>query len=160
MNNKLISADDRLDIIELCSRYFTTTDDRDVDGFMNLWVEGPEFRGLDSGVLGNVKTREELRAFEAHHVQEGGMANGHRHMCLNVSMVAISEREVHVTSDMQVLRVDVPPHIRATGRYQDSVVIKAADGWRFAHRQLQMDEGFLKAMSQEAETASSTATVG
>jgi hypothetical protein len=144
---KLITADDVAEIQNLVSLYCVTTDNADADGFMQTWVEPAEFGGYDSGAFGKLETWEAMHAFEKAHVGPGGMANGKRHLSLNVVIEAVSATEVHVTNDMVVLEVAEIPKVVATGRYNRSVVVKTAAGWRFKRRTLDVDSGFFKAMA-------------
>lgn len=143
-----LSTNDELAIRNLVADYNRTTDDADADGFMALWVDPDEFGGYDSAAFGSMTTWEELRQFEVHHVGPGGMANGKRHQATNVVIHEIGPDEVRVSHDMLVLEVADSPHIVATGRYENGVVIRTADGWRFKSRTLTIDPGFLAA--QEA----------
>lgn len=143
-----ITTQDILEIQNLISTYTIATDNKDVEGFMNCWVSPKEFGGYDSGAFGNLKTWEELKSFEAHHVGEGGNANGKRHQVTNVIIKPINDNEVSVTHDMIVLEVAAIPFVVATGRYNDSRVIKTAKGWKFKSRKLDVDSGFFKLMEQ------------
>jgi hypothetical protein len=143
-----ITTQDLLEIQNLVTTYFLATDNRDVEGFMNCWVSPEEFGGYDSGAFGNMKTWEELRAFEAHHVGEGGDANGKRHQATNLVIIPISETEVKVTHDMLVFEVAQIPYLVATGRYNDSLVVKTEKGWKFKWRKLDIDSGFFKLMEK------------
>lgn len=144
----MITAQDQLEIHNLVIRYCLTTDNADVDGFMNCWVDAEAFGGYDSGSFGNMPTWEQLREFEAHHVGEGGMANGKRHQASNVLVEPISDTEVHVTHDLLVIEVADVPRLIATGRYDASVVVKTTRGWRFKSRKLDVDSGFFVLMKQ------------
>lgn len=139
-----MTTQDLLDIQNLISMYTLSTDNKDVDGFMNCWVKPEEFGGYDSGAFGNLKTWEELRAFEAHHVGEGGNAGGKRHLAMNIQITPVNDREVRVTHDMIVLEVAAIPFVVASGRYNNSVVVKTADGWKFKSRTLDVDSGYFK----------------
>lgn len=137
-----ISPEDYFEIQGLVARYCTTTDNADADGFMRCWVSPGEFGGYESGPFGHMKTWEELYAFEREHVAPGGMANGKRHQATNVIIDPVSENEAHVTHDLIVLEVAQEPRIIATGRYNASVVVRTAEGWRFRRRTLSVDPGF------------------
>ena len=143
-----ITTQDLLEIQNLIARYTITTDNKDVDGFMNCWVKPEEFEGYDSGAFGNMKTWDELKAFEAHHVGQGGNANGKRHQATNIIIEPVSETEVKVTHDMIVLEVAAIPMVIATGRYNNSKVVKTDNGWKFKWRKLDVDTGFFKLMEQ------------
>ncbi len=143
-----MTTQDVLEIQNLIATYTIATDNKDVDGFMNCWVEPDEFEGYDSGAFGQMKTWDELRAFEEHHVGPGGNANGKRHQVTNVIIKPVSDTEVHVTHDMIVLEVDAIPLIVATARYNNSKVVKTKKGWKFKWRKLDVDAGFFKLMEQ------------
>lgn len=143
-----ITAEDYFEIQNLVSRYCLATDNKDVNGFMDCWVSPGEFEGYDSGSFGHMKTWEELRTFEEHHVAPGGMANGKRHVVLNLHIEGVSKTEALVTHDMIVLDVDNEPGIIATGRYNNSKVVKTAGGWKFKYRHLHVDAGFFKLLEK------------
>ena len=146
-----ISTQDLLEIQNLITTYFIATDNKDVEGFMNCWVGPEEFEGYDSGAFGNMETWEKLRDFEAEHVGEGGDANGKRHQATNVVISPVSETEVKVTHDMLVFEVADIPTLVASGRYNDSLVVKTEHGWKFKWRKLNVDSGFFKLMEQWQE---------
>ena len=143
-----MTVNDVLEIQNLIATYCIATDNKDVDGFMNCWVTPEEFGGYNSGVFGNMKTWEELKAFEAHHVGPQGNANGKRHQATNVVIHPISETEVRITHDMLVFEVAEIPAVVASGRYNDSVVVKTEKGWKFKSRRLDIDPGFFKLMEK------------
>ena len=125
---------------------------------MNCWVDADAFGGYDSGSFGNMQTWEALREFEAHHVGEGGMANGKRHQATNLLIEPVSATEVRVTHDLIVLEVAGEPGIIATGRYNASVVVKTDKGWRFKSRKLDVDPGFFKLMERWQAAGASSAS--
>ncbi len=138
----MLDSQDYLHIQALVARYCLATDDKDPDGFMACWVAAEDFGGYESGPFGSMKTWQELYDFEKEHVGPGGMANGKRHQATNLLIEPVSATEAHVTHDLIVLEVDQVPQIIATGRYDRSVVVKTADGWRFKSRKLHVDKGF------------------
>ncbi|MBP9892735.1 MAG: nuclear transport factor 2 family protein [Planctomycetes bacterium] len=71
-----------------------------------------------------------------------------RHQVLNLHIEPVSATEAHVTHDMIVLEVADAPRVIATGRYDKSVVVKTAAGWRFKRRTLSVDGGFFKLFPQ------------
>jgi hypothetical protein len=135
---------DYAEIQNLVALYCVTTDNADADAFMQLWVEPAEFGGYDSGAFGKMNTWQEMHEFEKHHVGPGGMANGKRHQSTNIVIEGISPTEAHVTNDMLVFEVAEVPFLMATGRYNKSVVVKTAKGWKFKRRTLDIDSGFFK----------------
>lgn len=138
----MITAQDHLEIANLVARYCITTDNADADAFMRCWVGPEQFGGYDSGSFGNMPTWDSLYQFEKHHVGPGGMANGKRHQATNVLIEPVGADEVHVTHDLIVLEVAQEPRVIATGRYDRSVVVRTAEGWRFKSRRLHVDPGF------------------
>lgn len=144
----MITFQDHLEITSLVARYCLTTDNADVDGFMRCWVSPEQFGGYESGALGSMQTWEQLKDFETHHVGSGGMANGKRHQATNVLIEPVGADEVLVTHDLQVLEVAQEPRLIASGRYDRSVVVRTADGWRFRSRKLHVDPGFFALMER------------
>lgn len=144
----MITFADYLEIHNLVARYCIATDNKDADAFMACWVDAEHFGGYESGPFGSMKTWQELYEFEQHHVGPGGMANGKRHQSTNIMIEPVSEREARVTNDMIVLEVAQEPRVIATGRYDASVVVKTAAGWRFRSRTLDVDAGFFELMKR------------
>lgn len=141
-----LTAEDRLEIQDLCARYYVSTDEKDVDGFMRCWVDSDDI--LFESVFGTFRGRGEIRAFEDEHVHRG-MAIGRRHLLGNV---VVREGEAPdtalVTSYMVVMEVAKAPHLVATAIYRDSRVVRTVEGWRFAYRHMDVDPGFQALMSQ------------
>ena len=149
----MITLDDYQEIQTLVSLYCITTDNADADAFMSLWVEPEEFGGYESGPFGSMATWEDMYNFEKHHVGPGGMANGKRHQATNVAIIPIDQDTVHVTHDMIVMEISEIPGIVATGRYNDSVVVRTPKGWKFKSRTLDVDPGFFNLTGHQAGTA-------
>lgn len=140
--SKHLSADDRLEIQDLCARYYVSTDEKDVDGFMGCWVDDDAIT-FDSA-FGTFTGRSALRQFEDEHVNRG-MAIGKRHLLGNVCIRPGEEPGVaFVTSYLVVLEVAAIPHIVATAIYRDSRVERTPHGWKFRHRRMDVDPGFAK----------------
>ena len=137
-----IAETDRAEIIELHHRNYLSTGDKDVDGFMDCWVEDG-FEGFFSP-FGDFEDREGLRTFEHDHTH-GGTADGKRHFSGKLVLrKGDDEDTVLATSYMTVVDVVNAPRIVATGKYTDSVVRRTADGWKFDRRELSVDPGFKK----------------
>jgi hypothetical protein len=148
-----LTAEDRLEIHDLCARYYITTDEADVDGFMKCWTEDTDI--LFESEFGTFRGPEQIRAFEDEHVHRG-MAIGKRHLLGNVSIREGEDANTaYVTSYMLVMEVADEPHIVATAIYRDSKAVRTADGWRFRHRRMAVDPGFgkLVARMQSASAA-------
>jgi hypothetical protein len=143
-----LTASDVAEIHNLVALYCVTTDNADADAFMRTWVEPADFGGYDSGAFGKLDTWQQMHEFEKHHVGPGGMANGKRHLSMNIVIEPVSATEAHVTNDLVVLEVAEVPHVLATGRYDKSLVVKTPKGWRFKRRTLNVDSGFFKLTAQ------------
>jgi hypothetical protein len=143
-----MTTKDVLEIQNLVAAYCVTTDNADVDGFMNCWVTKEEFGGYNSGAFGKCDTWQALKDFETHHVGPGGNANGKRHQATNTIIKEVNENEVLVTNDMLVFEVANIPMLVATGRYNDSVVVRTENGWKFKSRILDIDAGYFKLLEQ------------
>jgi len=148
MSSQLITPGELAEIHNLVALYCVTTDNADADAFMALWVEPQDFGGYDSGAFGKMDTWQEMFEFEKHHVGPGGMANGKRHQSTNIVIEPISAEAALVTNDMLVFEVAEVPHLLATGRYNKSLVVKTAKGWKFKRRTLEVDSGFFKLMEK------------
>ena len=144
-----LSALDRLEIQDLCARYYISTDEQDVDGFMDCWVEDDDI--TFNSAFGNYKGRAAIREFEDEHVHRG-MAVGKRHLLGNVS-IEEGERpnEALVTSYLVVMEVVERPYILATAIYRKSLVERTDEGWRFRSRTMDVDPGFQKVMASQGE---------
>ncbi len=140
-----LTADDRIEIQELCAKYYVSTDEKDVDSFMDCWVDDDDI--LFESAFGNFKGRREIRAFEDEHVHRG-MAIGKRHLLSNMFIAdGKSKNQAHVTSYLTVVEVVDVPVIVATAIYRNSVVEKTSKGWKFRFRSMEVDPGFQKLMA-------------
>jgi SnoaL-like domain len=144
----MITTQDTLDILSLCAKYYVCTDEKDVDGFMACWADDQPI--MFESPFGNFDNRDALRAFEDEHVNRG-MAIGKRHVLSNpVIELGENANTAYVTSYMVVLDVDNIPSIIASGIYRRSKVVKTSKGWKFVHRKLDIDPGFMKLMQKAA----------
>jgi hypothetical protein len=145
-----LTAEDKQEIMDLCARYYISTDEKDVDGFMDCWVDG-DIRF--ESIFGDFTDHQSLRDFEDEHVHRGG-AVGKRHLLGNVHVRdGEDDQTAFVTSYMIVFEVDEIPSIVATGIYRDSRVEKTPKGWKFRHRKLEVDPGFQKLMQRQKTQA-------
>lgn len=142
-----ISAEDRVLIHELCAKYYVSTDEKDVDAFMDCWLDTDDI--VFESAFGNFRGRNEIRSFETEHVSRG-MAIGKRHLLSNVFIRESSTpNKAFVTSYLTVLEVVDKPYIVATSIYRDSEVEKTSKGWKFRKRSMEVDPGFQKVMNQQ-----------
>lgn len=143
-----LTADDRLALHDLCARYYISTDEADVDGFMACWADHDDIRF--ESAFGDFAGRAAIRAFEDEHVHRG-MAIGKRHLLGNV---AVREGDAPdtalITSYLAVLEVTGIPHIVATAIYRDSRAVRTPQGWKFVFRRMDVDPGFQQLMAQGA----------
>lgn len=140
-----LTAEDRLDIHDLCARYYISTDEKDVEGFMDCWVLDDDI--VFKSAFGEFAGRAAVRQFEHEHVHRG-MAVGKRHLLSNVSIRPASRPDqALVTTYLTVVEVVEEPRIIATAIYRDSVAEKTSAGWRFRERAMDVDPGFQKAMA-------------
>jgi hypothetical protein len=77
------------------------------------------------------------------------MANGNRHQATNVLIEPIDASAAHVTQNMIVLKVADEPRVIATGRCNNTVVVRSTKGWPFKSRYLHVDPGFFKLTGHE-----------
>lgn len=137
-----LSASDQLEIQDLCARYYVSTDEKDVPGFMDCWVDDDDI--TFESAFGTFRGRDAIRAFEDEHVHRG-MAIGKRHLVANVIIRAGARSDqALVTTYLVVMEVVEAPQIVATAIYRDSIVEKTEKGWRFRHRSMAVDPGFQK----------------
>jgi hypothetical protein len=104
-----LSTQDRHEILDLCARYFISTDEKDVDGYMDCWVDDDDIS--PESVFGNLKGRKPFRDFMDEHVIRG-IGVGKRHLLSNTSIRdGEDDRTAYVTSYMVVIDVDNIPNI-------------------------------------------------
>ena len=142
-----LTLEDKFDIQQLCARYYVSTDEKDVDGFMDCWIDDDEI--FFESEFGNFKGRQEIRDFEDNHVHRG-MAVGKRHLLGNVIIEdGEDDNTAYVTSYLVVMEVAEIPQIVATAIYRKSKAVKTDAGWKFVHRKMDVDDGFRKLMAQQ-----------
>ncbi len=143
-----LTLEDKFDIQQLCAKYYVSTDEKDVDGFMDCWIDSDEI--VFESEFGDFKGRKEIRDFEDNHVNRG-MAVGKRHLLGNVIIEdGDDDRTAFVTSYLVVMEVADIPHIVATAIYRRSKAVKTDSGWKFVHRKMDVDEGFRKLLAQQS----------
>lgn len=141
-----LSPRDHLAIQQLCARYYVTTDTKDVDGFMDCWVDDDDIHF--ESAFGDFSGRDGIRAFEEEHVH-GGMAEGKRHLLGNVVITPGEDDDTaRVSSYLVVLEVEQLPTIVATAHYPSCLVERTDSGWKFRHRKMNVDPGFEAFMAQ------------
>lgn len=124
-----ISAEDRVEIVELASRYNEAVDRHDPDAWVATFSED----GRVESPFGQPRGRAELHAWITMVIAQ--LTEGTRHLTLN-AVVDPGEREgeaVMRSSYLVIGRDQAPPTLGATGGYVDR--LRKVDGrWRFVHR--------------------------
>ena len=129
-----LSADDRLDILDLIARYAHTLDSGDLDGYVNNFAP-------DAVLFGNQKGREQIRDYVAKLMREGRagpLPNGdvaYRHFAGQSTIDGAGNRAT-VHSYLLWINMGSEPPISAAAEYVDECV-KLDDGrWYFQSRVL------------------------
>lgn len=124
-----LTAEDRLDIQELCVRCNYCADMADTAGFAGLFTAD----GVLEVATGAVRGQKALRAFIAQHAQS---SPGTRHFITNI-FVEATDDGARVRAYYQSLQGEGHDLLRIVGlgRYEDSVV-RSAQGWRIASRKV------------------------
>ncbi len=134
-----LSLQDRLDILELCSRYNRTVDAGDVEGWLSVWTDDGAFETP----FGTFKGREALRNFMKFYM---ATSKGNRHVSVN-PVVAGDGDSATLACDLLLVRTPGMPGLLATGTYADTLR-KAGGAWRFQKRKLALDSmEWMKAMA-------------
>jgi hypothetical protein len=139
-----LTAEDRLDILDLCARFNDCFTRRDVDGVMDCWADGDiRWETINGTFTGRAAVRAQ---------QEKNAASvffqSKRFLGGNV-IIRPGERdgEAAVTCDLVILEINELPQVALTGSCADRVVRTPA-GWRYAHRKLALDFGFSRWLQQ------------
>ena len=139
-----LKAEDKLQIIELSSRYNKTLDHRDIDGWLETWTED----GAIETPFGNSKGKASLRVFLTGYFE---IARGKRHWTSNYMISVDGSRDSNVgttnttvtttatmSCDLIVFKIEEIPTIFTTGTYVDKLE-KIKDTWKFSSRKLNLD---------------------
>jgi 3-phenylpropionate/cinnamic acid dioxygenase small subunit len=137
-----LKAEDKLQIIELSSRYNKTLDHRDIDGWLETWTED----GAIESPFGNSKGKASLRVFLTGYFE---IARGKRHWTSNYMIFVDSSRDSNIgtavnattatmSCDLIVFKIEEIPTIFTTGTYIDKLK-KVKDIWKFSSRKLNLD---------------------
>ncbi|HTU85598.1 MAG TPA: nuclear transport factor 2 family protein [Solirubrobacteraceae bacterium] len=124
-----LTAEDRLEILELVTIADNCATSRDVDAYVGLFTED----GTMSGAMGEAIGRDALRRTVSN-VWAGEPA-GTLHLTLNATIVD-SDEEARVTSVMLMVTDDQPPRLLGWASVRQ-VVRRTAEGWRIASRAIQ-----------------------
>lgn len=134
-----LSLQDRLDILQLCSRYNKTVDAGDVEGWLSVWTDD----GVFETSFGTFKGREALRNFMKFYMSS---SKGNRHVSVNPVVEGDGDAAT-LACDLLLVRTPGMPSLFATGTYTDALR-KVNGTWRFQRRKLVLDSmEWMKAMA-------------
>lgn len=127
-----LSADDKLEIQELETRYYFTVDHDDLDGWVAAFTEDGQFESPFGNATGAEALRTWIEGFHKH-------AAGNRHMWLN----HLSEEDgegARSVSYFLVVDAGNQPTLGAIGEYE-SQLRKEGGRWKFSRRVLKLPPG-------------------
>ena len=138
-----LKAEDKLQIIELSSRYNKTLDHRDIDRWLETWTEDDAIETP----FGNSKGKTSLKVFLTGYFE---IARGKRHWTSNYIISVDNSRDSNIgtasttattatmSCDLIVFKIEEIPTIFTTGTYIDKLE-KVKDIWKFSSRKLNLD---------------------
>jgi 3-phenylpropionate/cinnamic acid dioxygenase small subunit len=131
-------VEDRLDILDLISRYAMTYDHNEIDNHVSLFTENGTLV-LTHEATGHDAIRKMTGERRAK-IAEKGIQN--RHFIVNTVLNDVSKDEVDAVSNFMITwQFDDKsvPEPNFTGVYVDTIV-RTDEGWRFKHRRIQIDQ--------------------
>ncbi|MEU6135465.1 nuclear transport factor 2 family protein [Nocardioides sp. NPDC047086] len=143
-----LSVEDKLEIVELSNAHMRSLDNHDVDAWVAAWVPDGTF----VATYGTFAGHDAIREFINGHIA-AGKEDGARHLMTNYVVDGDGDT-ASITCAVTKLQVEKPPFIIASGIYTDSVV-RTAEGWKFASRKLDIDNGVFARAAAEAAAAGS-----
>ncbi len=132
-----MSVEDRLALLDLIAEYAFTWDDRDADGWSNLFIENAVWEMHDFGSACSeviLQTRSELRA-AADRVAERSATQARHHQGSTL-FTDLGQDSAHARTLFFVTHQrsdEATPRMTVSGVYEDDFVRTDA-GWRFARR--------------------------
>jgi len=140
----MTEVEDKLAILEMIAEYSHTYDERDADGFAEVFLENGVFEVFVAGQPRAVlclQSRKEIRAWAARRLREREGRFSGRHYQSGIRFDKLTRAQAHVRVMVLVTRQDAsggPPSVNLTGVYHD-VWRKTAAGWRLARRAAHTD---------------------
>ena len=131
------TAPDHIAIVELTNLFENAFDEGDIDAHMATWADEIAFRSP----FGNYDDRESYREWVSGFYEQMSSAGGTRHLITN-NVVAVDGDRATQTCYLVILGQTMNeggPALMATVRFED-VLVRTADGWRFAERTLHLDQ--------------------
>lgn len=128
-----LTADDRMQILELIARYNRAHDSDDTEGWLDTFTD-------DAVFVTSSSTNEGRRGLRHFFVDGGERIPGVRHVTYNSVIEAVDgdPDRARMQSDLIVLRAGQPPEFLLTGSYDDTLR-RSEDGWRFERREVRRD---------------------
>lgn len=134
-----MSIEEKLAIHEMIAQYSYAYDNKDADGFAQVFVEDGVFEIFVPGKprpAVRLQSRTEIRKWAATRLQERSGRFTSRHYQSGIRFDGLTDEEARVRVMVLVTRqeaTDTRPYMDLTGVYHD-VWRKTAVGWRLAHR--------------------------
>lgn len=131
----LLSANDRFEILDLCSRYNRFLDNTDEEGIMECWARsGISFEGVKE----KISNWEQLKRHFSKELHETHRSP-RRSILFNV-IVREAEGVDSAYVDAEYLVIDTQDlQVIETGSYTSDRVIRTSMGWRFSRRTQKID---------------------
>ncbi len=126
-----LSAEDKLEIQMLSSRYAMAMDEGDQEQWIDTWSED----GIWEGGIGRYAGLEKLRRLLA---DLGDRIKGKRHLMTNFVIDGDSD-SARQKCYLMVVEIGEQPRLVSTLFYQDQLR-KIAGQWKFVHRQVALDK--------------------
>lgn len=131
--------EDKLAILEMIAQYSYTYDERDAEGFAQVFLEEGVLEIFVPGKrcpAVRLQSRKDIRAWAARRLQEREGRFAGRHYQSGIRFDELTPEHARVRVMVLVTRQQASstrPYVNLTGVYHD-VWQKTADGWRLAHR--------------------------
>jgi ketosteroid isomerase-like protein len=122
-----LSADERLDILELYARHARAEEAGDLERVLETFTED----GALESLRGVFRGRAQLRVLLSGVLE---LLRGKRHLTFHHVMTATSE-EARVEADFVLIDPHTAPGVVAVGRYHD-LLRREHGAWRLAHRKV------------------------
>ena len=130
-----LTAEDKLDIIELTATFDNALDSEEVDKYMTVWAEDGEL----SGFWGSTKGRDNLKDQFSELLE--GFARGRRHVLTNHEIKSDGDKVTMYCYLTVFNRADTT--MAGTGTFNDTLV-KVDGKWLFQKRELSADPNVMK----------------
>jgi hypothetical protein len=133
-----MNVNDRLDILELISRYAHSYDSNDIEEHVSLFTDDGTLI-LSSEATGHAEIHK-MTGERRNTLAKKGIQP--RHFLVNTVLTEVSDVEIHGVSNFLITwQFDAKhtPEQQFTGVYID-VFVKIVHGWKFKHREIKIDQ--------------------